>query len=210
MVRYDQQCPSCGWAGEVIVEAGAEVTCPQCGTLTERVWQGELRVADDTLPGGPRWIENLDHHPVWVETKTDLERELAARGARLKESPNRNRHDRSPWASQTRLTASASDDPHLQQVAAEVAAVREAKPVVPGPAPLGDTDRLVRLEWPEVALIVETEKILHTMGIYLILECQDCSLEGPARLVASNRRGSNTWSMRCPHREYRYGPEGAA
>jgi hypothetical protein len=34
----------------------------------------------DTLPGGPRWIENLGHEPVYVETTTQLKRECKARG----------------------------------------------------------------------------------------------------------------------------------
>lgn len=34
---------------------------------------------DDQLPGGPQWIENAGHDPLWVETKSDLKKELDKR-----------------------------------------------------------------------------------------------------------------------------------
>lgn len=37
-------------------------------------------IIDDQLPGGPQWIEHLGHDPVWVETKSQLKKELDARG----------------------------------------------------------------------------------------------------------------------------------
>lgn len=37
-------------------------------------------IIDDQLEGGPQWIENLGHEPVWVEDKSQLKRELDARG----------------------------------------------------------------------------------------------------------------------------------
>lgn len=40
-------------------------------------------VIDDALDGGPRFFEHLDHQPVWVETKTQLQQELDKRGLRL-------------------------------------------------------------------------------------------------------------------------------
>lgn len=36
-------------------------------------------VIDDQLPGGPQWIENLGHEPVWVEDKSQLKKELDKR-----------------------------------------------------------------------------------------------------------------------------------
>lgn len=36
-------------------------------------------VIDDQLDGGPQWIENAGHQPVWVETKSQLKRLLDAR-----------------------------------------------------------------------------------------------------------------------------------
>lgn len=36
-------------------------------------------IIDDQLPGGPQWIENLGHAPVWVEDKTQLKKELDKR-----------------------------------------------------------------------------------------------------------------------------------
>lgn len=39
-------------------------------------------VIDDQLPGGPQMLENLGHEPVYVETKSQLRSEMAARGLR--------------------------------------------------------------------------------------------------------------------------------
>ena len=36
-------------------------------------------IIDDQLPGGPQWIENMGHDPVWVEDKSQLKKELKAR-----------------------------------------------------------------------------------------------------------------------------------
>lgn len=41
----------------------------------------------DTLPGGAQWIENLGPEPVWVESKTQLQKEAAARGLRWDPKP---------------------------------------------------------------------------------------------------------------------------
>ena len=41
-------------------------------------------IIDDQLPGGPQWIENLDHEPVWVEDKSQLKREMDARNLQMK------------------------------------------------------------------------------------------------------------------------------
>lgn len=62
-------CPRCGRR----VHIGEWYQCPH-GPM------GSLGMIDDQLPGGPRFVENLGHEPVWVETKSQLDRELKARG----------------------------------------------------------------------------------------------------------------------------------
>lgn len=57
-------------------------TCA-CGgsllTASSGRFQG-VSVIDDQLDGGPRMFENLGHEPVWVESKSQLKREMDARG----------------------------------------------------------------------------------------------------------------------------------
>jgi len=210
MPRYDQRCLTCDWTGEVIVSPDAEVHCPSCGGQTEHVWTESPKVIDDTLPGGARWVENLGHEPVWVETKTQLQAELDKRDLRLKESPNRNRHDTSPWATQTTLTASAADDPHLQQVAAQVRAGVPSSSSADSSAPqIALPPGLKRLQAAEVALITQTDKIVRALGMQLILDCRVCRIEpsGQVRVVANNRRDSNGWRMYCGHRQWVFFPE---
>jgi len=66
-------------------------TCDRCGaTLHLGEWPycphgfparpGGVAMIDDQLTGGARFIENLGPQPVWVETKSQLRAELAARG----------------------------------------------------------------------------------------------------------------------------------
>lgn len=66
---------------------------PCCGTWHEGAVSRGLRrtdgVIDDHLDGGARWFEHLGPEPVWVESKSQLKRELAARGLE-----NCSRHDR--------------------------------------------------------------------------------------------------------------------
>lgn len=83
MPIYDRICQACGWVGSDLfepVEAG-RVDCPN-GHETERVWISTGRspnVIDDTIIGG-RVYENLGHEPVKVESRSQLKRELQARG----------------------------------------------------------------------------------------------------------------------------------
>ena len=37
-------------------------------------------VIDDTVTGGERFFENLGHDRVWIDSKSQLKRELEARG----------------------------------------------------------------------------------------------------------------------------------
>jgi len=81
MVRHRQLCQTCGWQDEILVRPGHDPYCPRCGLgWTTRLWTSSASVISDALPGGAQWIENLDHRPIWVETKTQLRRELDARG----------------------------------------------------------------------------------------------------------------------------------
>lgn len=57
-------------------------------------------IIDDQLPGGPQWIENLDHQPVWVEDKSQLKRELDARNLQ-------------PMVKSERTPSAKSDDPRF-------------------------------------------------------------------------------------------------
>lgn len=59
-------------------------------------------IIDDQLDGGPQWIENLGHDPVWVETKSDLKRELNARNLQ-------------PLVKSERTPAPKSDDPRFHR-----------------------------------------------------------------------------------------------
>lgn len=82
-------------------------TCQVCGVTApaqqeQRVSAGPA-VIDDTLPGGARWIQNMGHEPVWIETKTEYRRELDRRGLVNQPSGRENKQDRSPWATRTRL-----------------------------------------------------------------------------------------------------------
>lgn len=92
--------------------------CPTCGTDVQiGDWpfckgghvKASPHIQDDTLPGGARWMHNLGDHPVWVETKTQYQKELASRGLMQKEQVTYNRDDRSPWATRTRLRVGAHD-----------------------------------------------------------------------------------------------------
>lgn len=75
---------------------------------------GTTQVIDDTLTGGARWMHNLGDAPVWVETKTQLKQELAARGLEMAERKSYNRDDASPYATRTRLKP-GQRDPFIQR-----------------------------------------------------------------------------------------------
>ena len=57
---------------------------------------------------------NLGDHGVWVETKTQLKRELAARGLVQAERNTYNKSDKSPYATRTCLRP-GQRDPFLQR-----------------------------------------------------------------------------------------------
>lgn len=81
MPRFDQHCQSCTWTGEVIVKPFEHPPCPACGGQTERYYPigGQANgVIGDEFVGG-KWIENLGHEPVFIESRSHLKREMAAR-----------------------------------------------------------------------------------------------------------------------------------
>ena len=92
-------------------------TCDKCG---HEIALGEfafcphgvistVNVIDDTLPGGARWLHNLGPEPVWVETKSDYNRELGKRGLCHAEGRPHTTNDASPYATRTRLRPGARD-----------------------------------------------------------------------------------------------------
>ncbi len=93
-----ETCPHCGSTYGV----GEDYRCPH-GPI------GSVSMIDDTLPGGARWMHNLGPEPVWVETKTDYNRELGKRGLTQAEGRPHAAKDTSPWASRTRLKPGARD-----------------------------------------------------------------------------------------------------
>jgi hypothetical protein len=59
-------------------------------------------IIDDQLDGGPQWIENLGHTPVWVEDKSQLKREMEKRNL-------------TPLVKSERTPGPKSDDPRFHK-----------------------------------------------------------------------------------------------
>lgn len=85
MKRFDQHCTVCDWADEILAAPFTHPPCPQCGGATERYYPigGTRQVISDEIIGG-MWLENIAPRPVWVESKSHMRRELAARGLEQK------------------------------------------------------------------------------------------------------------------------------
>jgi hypothetical protein len=82
MPRFSQRCTSCAWADDIIVKPFEMPPCPACGEATERYYPiggttGGVIV--DEWPGG-QTFHNLGHEPVTLYSRTELRREMAARG----------------------------------------------------------------------------------------------------------------------------------
>lgn len=80
MPRHTQHCTVCDWQDDVQVQPYEHPPCPQCASATERVWCGHsASVNGDEWPGG-KTFENLGNEPVTLYSKSELRRELRARG----------------------------------------------------------------------------------------------------------------------------------
>ena len=77
------------------------MACPACGGHTSRVWQSGTAAihGDDKFVGGLT-LENLDHHPVTVYSRSELKREMDARGLR-----SMVRHVGEPGSDKSRYTS---------------------------------------------------------------------------------------------------------
>jgi hypothetical protein len=62
-------------------------------------------VIDDTLEGGARFFDTMGHEPVWIESKSQWRREVAAR-----ELVNVDRHDSAYYETRARRTAERRKD----------------------------------------------------------------------------------------------------
>lgn len=79
MPRFTQHCTVCEWDGVINVAPFVNPPCPQCGQATERIWTASASIAQDEFPGG-KTFENLGNEPVTVYSRSELKRELKARG----------------------------------------------------------------------------------------------------------------------------------
>lgn len=80
MPHFTQHCTTCDWHGDIWVDPFENPPCPACQGVTERLWVGATAdVRDDTYLGGLT-LENLGPHPVTVHSRSELKRELKARG----------------------------------------------------------------------------------------------------------------------------------
>lgn len=82
------------------------MTCPGCGeTLVVGSWPfckdghapAKTFVIDDTLEGGARFFDTMGHEPVWIESKSQWRREVAARNL-----VNVDKHDSAFYATRQR------------------------------------------------------------------------------------------------------------
>lgn len=190
--QYDQRCVVCDWSGSIVAEPEVCPPCPQCGGATERLWVTPPQIVDDTLPGGPRWFDNLGHTPVWIETKAQLQTELDKRGLKLRETDNYNRNDKSPWATPSRYRAGVLIDPYLEALAREVLAPR---------VPLVRVRDEFTLRAGDVEVVLNLEEAVRSLGYVMALRCQYCE----SAVVGDNSRLSNIWRMTCDCRRLSYG-----
>ncbi len=128
MPIYDRRCPSCE---RVTLDHYEPVAAPRvvcdCGADTERVWLAGASAAvhgDEQFIGG-RVYENLGHEPVVVHSRSELRRELSARG--LQEFV---RHAPEAGTDKSRHTTNWATGPTRDQMAsvAEMLARVERKP----------------------------------------------------------------------------------
>jgi len=83
MPMYDRRCTVCAWTAIDVLEpvTPPTVVCTE-GHATERAWlfgRSAVIHGDDRFIGGLT-VENLGHEPVTVHSRSELKREMAARG----------------------------------------------------------------------------------------------------------------------------------
>ena len=76
----DGTCEKCGAA----IQVGEWPFCPHGFPIGSG-----LNIIDDALEGGPRWFETMGPENVWIESKSQWRREVAAR-----QLVNVDKHDR--------------------------------------------------------------------------------------------------------------------
>lgn len=81
MPVFEYQCPACyGTWEQYVPRHDIKSTCDKCSIPGKKVYMGSINtVRDDSIIGG-RWIENLGHQPVYVESVTELKRQMKAHG----------------------------------------------------------------------------------------------------------------------------------
>lgn len=80
MPKYDQHCLACGKVYEIACEPFVNPPCIACRGATERIFlPGTYEIQGDEIPGG-LVVENLGPEPVRVYSKSELRREVEARG----------------------------------------------------------------------------------------------------------------------------------
>lgn len=81
MPMRDRRCPECGWSKDDNYEprTAMDVLCPN-GHKTEILFTSNVSIhGDDQFVGG-KTFENLGNRPVTVHSRSELKREMAARG----------------------------------------------------------------------------------------------------------------------------------
>lgn len=80
MPVFDRVCPTCGWSREDVFSHRFDSIerCPN-GHETEKLFTARVGVIGDEIPGGMT-LENLGNKPVTVYSRSELKREMAARG----------------------------------------------------------------------------------------------------------------------------------
>lgn len=75
---FDNRCETCGREWEALTRADEHPRCV-CGGPSTRFWRGRTAtVIPDTFVGG-MMIENLGPQPIYVESRSQLRAEAAAR-----------------------------------------------------------------------------------------------------------------------------------
>ena len=81
MPMFDVSCPKCEWERPDTYVSGSMPLCPQCGSLTNKLWKtGSFpNVVDDTYVGGLT-VENLGPTPITFQSRSEHRAYLKAHG----------------------------------------------------------------------------------------------------------------------------------